>query len=85
MALVQRGTCSYQIKVTNAAAAGYEAVIIFNEGQEGRREVLTGTLGAPVGIPVVLAQLCSGRGAARAGPEGPSASPGQNGHDHRKP
>jgi Zn-dependent M28 family amino/carboxypeptidase len=60
VALVQRGTCSYQIKVTNAAAAGYEAVIIFNEGQEGRREVLTGTLGTPVGIPVVFASFALG-------------------------
>jgi hypothetical protein len=42
VALVQRGTCSYETKVTNAAAVGYEAIIIFNEGQDGRREVITG-------------------------------------------
>src|SRR5918995_983667 len=45
VALVQRGTCSYETKVTNAAAAGYDAVIVFNEGQEGRRDAITGTLG----------------------------------------
>jgi Zn-dependent M28 family amino/carboxypeptidase len=74
VALVQRGTCSYETKVTNAAAAGYDAVIVFNEGQEGRREAITGTLGAPVGIPVVFASFAVGeelhglaqRGAVRA-------------------
>jgi hypothetical protein len=30
VALVQRGTCIFARKVANAAAAGYEAVIIFN-------------------------------------------------------
>ena len=53
IALIQRGTCTFQVKVENAAAAGYEAVIIFNEGQEGRTELLTGTLGVPQDIPVV--------------------------------
>jgi Zn-dependent M28 family amino/carboxypeptidase len=74
VALIQRGTCSYETKVMNAAAAGYEAVILFNEGQEGRRELMTGTLGAPAGIPVVFASFALGeelhgltqRGAVRA-------------------
>ncbi len=74
VALVQRGTCSYETKVTNAAAAGYDAVIVFNEGQEGRREAISGTLGAPVGLPVVFASFAVGeelhglaqRGAVRA-------------------
>src|SRR5215207_808504 len=60
VALVQRGTCPYQTKVANAAAAGYDAVIIFNEGQEGRRDVVAGTLGAPVSIPVVFASFAAG-------------------------
>ena len=36
VALIQRGTCTFEVKVANAAAAGYDAVIIFNEGQPGR-------------------------------------------------
>ncbi len=53
VALIQRGTCDFGVKAANAEAAGYDAAIIFNEGQEGRQELLTGTLGNPVGIPVV--------------------------------
>jgi Zn-dependent M28 family amino/carboxypeptidase len=53
IALIQRGTCTFEAKVDNAKAAGYEAVIIFNEGQDGRTELLTGTLGNPKDIPAV--------------------------------
>lgn len=53
VALIQRGTCDFGVKAANAEAAGYDAAVIFNEGQEGRQELLTGTLGTPVGIPVV--------------------------------
>jgi Zn-dependent M28 family amino/carboxypeptidase len=54
VALIQRGTCAFQLKAENAQAAGASAVIIFNEGQPGRTEVLNGTLGGPtVSIPVL--------------------------------
>jgi len=53
VALIQRGFCDFGVKAANAEAAGYDAAIIFNEGQDGRQELLTGTLGTPVGIPVV--------------------------------
>jgi Zn-dependent M28 family amino/carboxypeptidase len=53
IALIQRGSCDFGVKAVNAEAAGYDAAIIFNEGQEGRQELLTGTLGGPVSIPVV--------------------------------
>jgi Zn-dependent M28 family amino/carboxypeptidase len=55
VALLQRGTCDFVVKAENAENAGASAIIIFNEGQEGRTEVLTGTLGntADVAIPVV--------------------------------
>jgi hypothetical protein len=53
VALIQRGTCFFEDKVANAVAAGYDAVIIFNEGQPGRQELFIGTLGRPFGIPVV--------------------------------
>jgi Zn-dependent M28 family amino/carboxypeptidase len=49
------------VKVANARAAGYEAVIIFNEGQEGRTELLTGTLGEPQSTPAVGISFADGR------------------------
>ena len=57
VSLVQRGTCPFAQKALNAQAAGYEGVIVFNEGQPGRDGVVLGTLGADVvgqmQIPVV--------------------------------
>lgn len=54
VALIQRGTCSFALKAQNAEAAGASAAIIFNEGQEGRTDVINGTLGGPgVEIPVL--------------------------------
>jgi Zn-dependent M28 family amino/carboxypeptidase len=57
VALVQRGTCDFVVKAQNAEAAGYDAVIIFNEGTEGQEDRITtlfGTLGGPgVTIPVI--------------------------------
>jgi Zn-dependent M28 family amino/carboxypeptidase len=54
IALLQRGTCQFNEKAGNAEAAGASAVLIFNEGQPDRREVVRGTLGSPgINIPVV--------------------------------
>ena len=53
VALIQRGTCFFEDKAKNAQAAGYDAAIIFNEGNPGRTELFIGTLGVPVDIPVV--------------------------------
>ena len=55
IALIQRGTCDFHVKAENAEDAGYDAAIIFNEGQEGRQETLAGTLTADdlSTIPVV--------------------------------
>ena len=53
IALIQRGTCDFSVKAANAQAAGYDAVIIFNEGNPGREELFIGTLGSPFTIPVV--------------------------------
>jgi Zn-dependent M28 family amino/carboxypeptidase len=44
--LIQRGTCDFRVKAENAQAAGYDAAVIFNEGQPGRQETLAGTLTA---------------------------------------
>src|SRR5690625_1530554 len=53
IALIQRGSCDFGDKAANAEAVGYEAAIIFNEGQEGRTDLIVGTLGQVVDIPVV--------------------------------
>ena len=62
IALVQRGTCTIEIKAANAQAAGYEAVIVFNEGNTPEREgVITNvTLGRPFTIPVVSVSYADG-------------------------
>jgi Zn-dependent M28 family amino/carboxypeptidase len=71
IALVQRGTCNFQVKAANAQAKGYEAVVIFNEGQPGRTEVLSGTLGEPFTIPVVGASFADGSALVTAAAAGP--------------
>jgi Zn-dependent M28 family amino/carboxypeptidase len=60
IALVQRGTCPYQQKVDNAAAAGYGGVLIFNEGQPGRQDVVQATMAGPVTIPAVTTGFAVG-------------------------
>jgi Zn-dependent M28 family amino/carboxypeptidase len=65
VALVQRGSCDFAVKVANAVAAGYDAVIIFNEGQPGRTDLVTGTLGAPVDVPVVGLSFADGSALAQ--------------------
>jgi Zn-dependent M28 family amino/carboxypeptidase len=70
VALIQRGTCTFAVKAANAQAAGYDAVIIFNEGQEGRQVLAAGTLGEPFTLPVVAASFADGAelyAAAQAG------------------
>jgi len=68
--LVQRGTCDFAVKVANAEAAGAVGVIIFNEGQPGRRAVLDGTLGGPVDVPTVGATYDLGRALYRLAQKG---------------
>lgn len=59
VALLQRGTCPFGDKVTNAEAAGAIGAIVMNQGNgtlednPDRYDLLLGTLGAPVGIPAV--------------------------------
>jgi Zn-dependent M28 family amino/carboxypeptidase len=57
VALIQRGTCTFAEKAANAQEAGAVAVIIFNEGQDGRTEAFGGTLGGPFNIPVISASF----------------------------
>ncbi|MGY1649724.1 M28 family metallopeptidase [Geodermatophilus sp. SYSU D01119] len=63
IALLQRGTCSFGIKVQNAVAADAAGVILFNEGQPGRDILLNPTLGAPIegAVPTVGVSYATGR------------------------
>ncbi len=53
IALIQRGTCNFGVKVLNAQAAGASGVIIFNEGNPGRTSVLAGSLVDAAGNRIV--------------------------------
>ena len=53
IALIQRGTCNFGVKVINAQAAGASGVIIFNEGNPGRAGVLSGSLSDAAGNRIV--------------------------------
>jgi Zn-dependent M28 family amino/carboxypeptidase len=64
IALIQRGTCTFETKAANAAAADAVGAIIFNQGNTPAREVLLEnvTLGASnaSGIPVVGTSFARG-------------------------
>ncbi len=65
IALIQRGTCAFGVKATNAAMAGAEGVIIFNQGNTPDREsIIGGTLGEEVvgvvDIPVLDTSYADG-------------------------
>jgi Zn-dependent M28 family amino/carboxypeptidase len=61
IALVQRGTCTFHDKALNAQNAGASAVVVFNEGQPGRTDLIIGTLGtAEFNIPVVGLSFADG-------------------------
>jgi Zn-dependent M28 family amino/carboxypeptidase len=75
VALMQRGTCTFQIKLNNAAAAGAVAGIVFNEGNSPDRSNLNfGNAGTPAPpIPGVTTTFAAGnelRGATLNGPTG---------------
>ncbi|MBW9204617.1 M20/M25/M40 family metallo-hydrolase [Mumia sp. zg.B17] len=61
IALVQRGTCGFTVKVLNAQAAGAAGVVVMNEGQPGRTG-LVGMIGDATGltIPAVFATSAAG-------------------------
>ena len=63
IALLQRGTCSFEDKAENAAAAGASGVIIFNQGDsEDRKGLINATLGDGYegGIPALFATYDNG-------------------------
>jgi Zn-dependent M28 family amino/carboxypeptidase len=73
VALIQRGGCLFRPKALNAQAAGYDAAIIFNEGQPGRTEVIGGGLGGlrddgKPWIPVLMTSFAVGEELYKASP-----------------
>ena len=60
VALIQRGSCDFGLKVANAADAGAVAAIIFNRGTEGATDSINGTLGGPADIPALGATFALG-------------------------
>ena len=68
VALIQRGSCTFLTKAQNAESAGAAGVIIFNEGQSGRQDVVQGTLGESpdLEIPVLGASYNLGVDLAEA-------------------
>lgn len=62
IALIQRGSCTFNVKASNALAAGAVGVIIPNEGNTpDRLATIYGTLGASVAIPVVGTSFAVGQ------------------------
>lgn len=66
IALIQRGTCDFRVKVENAEEAGAAGVVIFNEGNavpdDDRVGILLGTLDPPqMEIPVVGTSFAVGQ------------------------
>ncbi len=53
IALIQRGSCNFGVKVQNAQAAGASGVIIFNEGNPDRTALLSGSLVDAAGNPII--------------------------------
>ena len=61
IALMQRGTCTFFAKASNAEAAGAAAAVIFNQGTPEREGMFFGTLGGPgVGIPTISTSFTIG-------------------------
>lgn len=74
IALIQRGTCTFQAKAENALKAGAIGAIIFNEGNPSRTDVIASRLSRELGnFPVVGASFSLGdelRAGLATGPTG---------------
>ncbi|MBT6179379.1 MAG: M20/M25/M40 family metallo-hydrolase [Deltaproteobacteria bacterium] len=62
IAIIQRGSCTFEEKSLNAQNAGAIAVVIFNEGQSGREDLFDGALNEnnDIEIPVLSASYAVG-------------------------
>ncbi len=69
VAIMRRGTCDFEEKATNAADAGAEAAVIFNQGGDSEQDSgpINGTLSNPMDIPVVGASTEVGEDLAAVG------------------
>lgn len=62
VALIKRGSCTFEKKASNAADAGASAAVIYNDGtSDDRKGAVNGTLGEPVDIPAVGASYQLGK------------------------
>ncbi len=66
IALIQRGTCPFDLKVLNAFAAGAVGVLVFNEGNPDRMEPFEVTLGSLAPLPAVFTSFAVGKELADA-------------------
>jgi hypothetical protein len=61
IALIQRGTCTFSLKIANAQTAGASGVVIFNEGNTpARTGVFNGSLSSVPPIPVAFTSFAIG-------------------------
>jgi hypothetical protein len=61
IALIQRGTCTFSLKIANAQAAGASGVIIYNEGNTvARSGVFNGSLSSVPSVPVAFTSFAIG-------------------------
>jgi len=60
IALIQRGECAFTLKGTNASAAGYAGMVVFNDEARGDGLVVMG--GDPIDIPGVFVGHSTGLG-----------------------
>jgi len=72
IALVQRGSCTFRVKVDNAAANGASAIVVFNQGNDvpgdDRFGVVFGTLDPPLAaIPAIGTSFAIGEALVGAG------------------
>ena len=68
IALLQRGTCTFEIKIQNATEAGAIGAIVFNQGTPDRLGLLTNvTASTPRAIPVVTTSFALGQQLAAPG------------------
>ena len=68
IALLRRGSCNFEVKVENAAAAGAAGALIANTGREGETGIFQGSLGEfEAAIPVLAMSVPTGRELARSG------------------
>ena len=69
IALVQRGTCTFAVKVANADAAGAAGVVVVNRGTPENEGVIAGTLTDPAALPTIGVSFAVGQELTAPGTE----------------